>query len=320
MNLLEISNTMVNASPVFIIGGARSGSSILYKTMQKHSAFKPKKIDLTETRIFTLSNQAYFLEHHAARGNIFRYMMENQDAIEQFLRSTILIRRWQRITHFNQSVDRMIRRYPAFNQYWWRINLNHYFFRSFFFFAKEARGCRRIVEKTPSHVNHYREILDAFPNARLLYIYRHPVDIYSSYRRRLKVEVELGKDPKDLGWLTMSVDDFCNRYKGEIDIVLKLANDDGNKMFLVQYEKFTQDPRGEFRQICDFLGEDFESAALVEEAPDLTKWAPDPNLFGQIVASTKSWEEYLDQDEAQQIEENLEGTIQALGYERYTYP
>jgi hypothetical protein len=134
----------------------------------------------------------------------------------------------------------------------------------------------------------------------------------------LKVESELGTDPKKLFWLTLSVDDFCERYKSEIDTILGLANVDREKIYPIRYESFTQEPETEFRLICDFLEEKYESAALVEEKPDLLKWAPDPNLFGQIIAETKQWENHLSPADAHKIEKNLEETLRILSYASYT--
>ncbi len=52
--VLRISKEMALCSPVFIIGEARSGTSILYRTLQKHPTFRPREIDLTETHLFDL--------------------------------------------------------------------------------------------------------------------------------------------------------------------------------------------------------------------------------------------------------------------------
>ena len=51
-SLLRISADMQRSSPVFIVGEARSGTSILYRTLQKHSSFRPRQTNLAETNIF----------------------------------------------------------------------------------------------------------------------------------------------------------------------------------------------------------------------------------------------------------------------------
>lgn len=89
-------------------------------------------------------------------------------------------------------------------------------------------------------------------------------------------------------------------------------------MCLVSYENFTQEPEDEFRKICDFLGVPFEEDALKEENPNLSKWKPDPHLFGPIVSRTKKWELYVSIEDAQHIEGELETTMRKLNYQRFT--
>jgi len=56
----KISDKMEELSPVFIVGAGRSGTSILYRIIQNHPVFAPKKckketkVDLTESSPTTL--------------------------------------------------------------------------------------------------------------------------------------------------------------------------------------------------------------------------------------------------------------------------
>jgi sulfotransferase family protein len=49
MGLLQISREANRTSPVFIIGEARSGSSMLYRTLLHHPSFAPRQETLQET-------------------------------------------------------------------------------------------------------------------------------------------------------------------------------------------------------------------------------------------------------------------------------
>ena len=44
--------------PVFIVGEARSGTSILYRTLQQHPSFRPRTEDLTESNAMALTPRA----------------------------------------------------------------------------------------------------------------------------------------------------------------------------------------------------------------------------------------------------------------------
>jgi Sulfotransferase family len=69
----------------------------------------------------------------------------------------------------------------------WLPNRNHLVLRSYFF-AWQARGCPRLVEKTPTNIRRLPKLARTFPAGRFLYIHRHPVDVFTSYRRRAAVD------------------------------------------------------------------------------------------------------------------------------------
>jgi hypothetical protein len=54
---------MNDNNPVFIVGPARSGTSLLYRILQKHPVFVPQNrlvsVDLTESRVFSDPDTIY---------------------------------------------------------------------------------------------------------------------------------------------------------------------------------------------------------------------------------------------------------------------
>ena len=98
MRLSEISDNIKDDSPVFIVGAERSGTSLLYRTLQKHSSFKPKEIDLVESKIFSYSSRSYLLKN-TKPSNPFRYMLNDQYQFEEFLASIAKIRLMHRLLY-----------------------------------------------------------------------------------------------------------------------------------------------------------------------------------------------------------------------------
>ena len=144
---------MKRSRPVFIVGAARSGTSILYRTLQKHSVFKPKKINLTEVQIFKYTNRSYLFENEEGSATL-DYMLNNRKAYKQFL-TTI-----KKIQLMHRAV-RIIFGYKSINlrladqvQLWWYLNFNHLVLRSFFYFAEKARESNRLVEKSPNNLRY----------------------------------------------------------------------------------------------------------------------------------------------------------------------
>ena len=195
--------------------------------------------------------------------------------------------------------------------WWWVFNLNHLMLRSFFYFAKKARGLERIVEKTPKTLLHSPNLRIAFPKCRLIYIYRHPIDVYTSYIKRSQFDV--GK-----AWLKLTPFRFCKMYEHDMRSALTVKDRMKDSLLLITYEDFTQSPRREFRKVCSFLDVPFEEGAIVERNPDLTKWKANPHLFGEITAKTKNWKDYVSLPDARHIEDYLDPIMRSLGYQRYT--
>jgi hypothetical protein len=302
-DVLRISSEMALRSPVFIIGEARSGTSILYRTLQKHPAFRPREIDLTETHIFDLIRRTFMFRPDYPEP-LRRYMLYDASAYREFLRSIRIVR----AVSLANVLPNLLIRDPGRTM--WHLNLGRLLLRSYFFHAARARACNRIVEKTPTNSRHIQSLTDAFPRARLLYVHRHPVDVFSSYRRR-------AKDDPDASWADISIDEFIRSYGASVYRVLRWIQAGHKNLLLVRYESFTQDPGSAFERICRFLGERFDTSAVHEDQPQHGRWRGDPHLWGAIVPATKDWHSYATSDEAKRIQLGLCDLMKSLGYRPY---
>lgn len=189
---------MAAADPVFIVGEARSGTSILYRTLQKHSTFAPKKQSLVETEVFAHLPRAFLFNRTYPEAWI-RFFLEDRAEWDLFLRSI----RLSRVATAALAPVNYLRR----DRWRWLFyaGMGPAVLRRFVFHATRARGCRRLVEKTPTNVQHLEELTAAFPHGRLLYVHRHPVDVFSSYRRRAAV------DPAG-DWANLDVRTYAERW------------------------------------------------------------------------------------------------------------
>jgi hypothetical protein len=234
-------------------------------------------------------------------------MLNDKEQYEKFLKTITKIRILHRLFYIPKS-SRLVASIPL----WWRINLNHMVLRSYFYFARKARGSERLLEKTPKNLEHAPKLLLAFPKCKMIYIYRHPIDVYSSYAKR--AQIEAGK-----GWLKLSPQDFAKMYMNNIRLALKYRGRMEDSLLLIRYEDFTHKCEAEFKKICSFLKEPYEEEAIIEQNPDLTKWKPDPHLFGEITPKTKNWKDYISLDDASYIEFELSDVMKMLNYQKYTH-
>lgn len=303
LTLSSISREMRAAEPVFIVGEARSGSTLLLYTLLKHPRFAPREENLQESSFIVQAPAAARFADDPPR-NLRRFLLEDEDAWADFLTSIRLLRPWLRAAELGgRTVEQQ-----------WRLGPATLVARSYAYHAWRARGCDRLLEKTPDHVLHIDRIRSAFPHARLLYVHRHPVDVYTSYVRRGKV------DPK-AAWARISPDDFCVRHRERTERALAAVARSPQHLLLVRYEQLTTRPVAELRRICRFLGEACDPARMLEPDPDphrVAHWEGSGRLFRGMSAATKPWTDYASRQDAAYIEGRLADLMDQLRYDRYT--
>lgn len=304
-NLYRVSRAMKAASPVFIVGEARSGTSVLYRTLQKHPSFRPHVQNLVETEAFSHLRRTFMFDRMYP-DTLRRFMLNDEAAWDAFLRT---IRPLRAVSAAWAPVNYVLR--DRFSWLWY-ANLNPLVLRAYFFYAWQARGCVRLCEKTPTNTVHLSRLTATFPHGRFLYIHRHPVDVFTSYRRRAVV------DPH-AGWANLGLDEFCSRYEAGAARAIEWRAAGRDNLHLVRYELLTTQPEEAFRAVCAFLDEPFVPEALQERTPDPYRWPVDPHLWSSIVPRTKRWQDYISSDETRELQRRLSRTITTLGYEPYEW-
>jgi hypothetical protein len=319
--LAFISAYMKRQSPVFIVGPARSGTSILYRTLQKHPSFKVQHsnlgLDLAEAKVF-ISPKDLYIKGKDDQNPGYHYMLRNDHYYDRLLSKCIPIILWQRLI-FQNGLDRfLIHKYDFSRKWLWKMPLNHLLLRAFFFYSQKARGCRRLVEKTPSHLYLVPEIMATFPRAKILFIYRHPIDTFSSYRRRLGVELKrkVAADESSQ-WLKISPSEFCTSYNREVGFMIDNLETLSDHLMAIRYEDFTLQPDRWFESICAFIGEPYDVKCFENEPKFGFVFEIDPFLFKRITAQTKDWSDYVNNAEARYIEGRLQEVMEKLGYQPY---
>lgn len=287
----------MTGGPVFIVGAPRSGTSILYRTLLKHSSFRivgDEALALAESGLLDALPAAP--RWKAPRPpRMWLYFLRDEAAYSRFL------------AEVREATEGAGPSAPDEPPPWTRPVL-----AAFVRHAAEARSCRRLVEKTPTHIDRAEWLVDALPTARLLFIHRHPVDTYSSYVRRASV------DETATTWADLSVDEFADVYRRQSLHARRLASELPDRFATVAYEAFTADPATEAARLCAFLSEPFEPSMAVEATPDLERSSNDPHLFGAITMETKRWSDYVDDRTAVEVEDRTWDVAAGWGYVRKT--
>lgn len=292
-------NNHTGLRPVFITGTPRSGTTLIYRTLLKHPVFKPKDLCLEETRIFMQSNIA--IKSNQKPASLYNYMLEDDTEYQEYLDSIKLEFFWQKLCR-NLRLSRLFSNEDSY----WRFLGNAKIVRKYFYYAKRARNCERIVEKTPRHRLYSKRISTTFPHSKIIVTLGHPVDVFSSYKKRKKVE-------PNSTWLDISASEFIKRYHNMFNHVSKLVND--ANILLVKYENFVQNPEKEFMQICNHVGVTYKKELLVKDEARLKDYKVDPFLSKPITKKTKEWSDFLSPDQVEFIESNLKNEMAGFGYE-----
>jgi hypothetical protein len=307
MSLRRISQAELGTSPVLIVGEARSGTSILYRALQKHEAFRPRRTNLWESHLMRHIGQAASFGPGQPR-SMFGYMADSAEHYDAFLDSIGSLRPLLRLGETTLRIAGGHRR--GMGKVWAATGHPHVV-RSYFHHARHARGVERILEKTPGHIMHVGRLLRCYPDARLIYIHRHPVDVYSSYVRRAQL------DPGTRDWAEMSWRAFADRWKRNSKLALSAARRWPGSLLLIAYEEFTRDPESEMRRICGFVGEPYDPELVIERQPDYERRKADPHLFGHITTKTKDWADYLSAEDAAALQHRLRHVMAELSYQPY---
>ena len=307
-------HTANSEEPVFIVGPARSGTSILYRALQASERFMPKHsqlgFELSESKSFSLPcdllqpveapppEPLAFMLHDEARFHDFRRSLD-------LLEITLPEESWQR--HIaGLSENARVRE-------WTERGLTDVL-RSFYNHAKIARGVDRMLDKTPEFLHRTPEILATFPNAKILCICRHPVDVMSSYRRRLAKEIEAhGSASEDFAWLERPLDELTELYGQELSLALDTAERTPEHFLLIRYEEFTEQTETTLSGIWDFLGES-GPLPVIMDVRDRVTWDIDPLLYAPVTPKTKDWRDYLSAEEAKRVEARLQDILARAGY------
>ena len=118
--------------------------------------------------------------------------------------------------------------------------------------ALTRSGKPTIVAKTPSNVLIWRRIAKCWPDARFIFLLRHPVAAVTS----LHASWDPAWFPGESGSLAEAISKGL-RYMTTVDEARRELPG-----ATVRYEDLTADPEGETRRLCDFLGVPFEPAML----------------------------------------------------------
>lgn len=126
-------------------------------------------------------------------------------------------------------------------------------------------GTRVVVEKTPDHALWGDELLQLFPDAKILHVVRDPRDVCSSL-------LAAGRDWGS-HWAPRSTYEAANRWNRYVEAARGIRPGGGGLYLEVRYEDLHADPETELGRTLDWLGleHDDDFLARAVEATDISR-------------------------------------------------
>lgn len=249
---------LMSYSPIFIVGAARSGTTLLRSLLSAHSRV-------------VVTPESYFLSHAASFGGLDE---ADPGRCEAFWQSYTARERFSR---FEVDSARCRELAAASRAYQGIAALLYGTLEAY----RERYGTPRVGEKTPDHVRFVPSILATFANARVIVMQRDPRAVVASQLLRMSRSAE--RDPgvkKKRGqniWLRRVAGRALN-WNWIYARAVPAVRHDG-RVLVVRYEDLVINTHALLQKICDFIDEPFEETMLTNRSNEtVPAWAVFENL------------------------------------------
>lgn len=175
------------------------------------------------------------------------------------------------------------------------------------------------VEKTPGHARYIPQIRIFYPDAAFIAVVRHPVESVGSMWNMHPLSLSDTRFPRVKSLIALTT-----LWKHCCKTILDNRNDN---LKLIKYEDLVQEPEATVRNLCDFLGIEYESKMLLDFGTvskkfvriSVSPWKKE-NLSGNVRDNRYKWRNRLSSGKVWLIEECAQALMGDLDYTRTAYP
>lgn len=211
---------MVPNKPIFIVGVPRSGTTLL-------------------AQLLNASGQIYFpFETHFFQLVNNKTWMQKEDGFSAFFSS--------KLNHYEQYYGYSLAEKRLLRQKTRSARTKREFLSIICQYEANKKRVERWGEKTPGHIAHINDILESFPECKIVAIIRDPRDIYLSM---LKVP-----------WGLKNVYKIVKRYKTSYQKVLKYRKMFSDSILIVKYEDLIKKPEYTIKYLYTDCGLEYKKS------------------------------------------------------------
>jgi sulfotransferase family protein len=214
--------------------------------------------------------------------------------------------RLERIRQWGVDVDDLARTLPAAPTF---AQVIHGVYSAY----AEAQGKQRYGDKTPLYMQHLDLLARVFPDARYVHIVRDGRDAALSFLAMTRKPRFNVSRPRALG-------DFAAAWRREVLAARSFGR--AHPYFELRYEDLVAEPEARLREICVFLGLEFDPAMLeYHREADLDITVDHVLLARPPVTTARKWREQMAGRDVELFEAIAGDALTELGYERaYPHP
>lgn len=147
-------------------------------------------------------------------------------------------------------------------------------------YFSSKKGAQRIIEKTPYHINYVDQILNFYPDAQIIAIYRDPRAVVASWLKKDKHKSFLG---------------VCSSWKNAMSKILSMQGKYSSEQInVLSYEDLISMPENTLKDLCNWLGEDFDKALLAEQKANTSFESKEK---GFVASNINRWQSTLSSED-----------------------
>ncbi len=229
-------------SPVFIVGMARSGTSLLQSILNNH----PNIVIPRETGFF------YLLEMYQKKNKVVSFSKEEIELFWNWYSKE------RRFTYLNLNKNEVKNNIDKIND---SKNFKNVF-DGVMNTCLEVNNKVKWGEKTPGHELYLNKIFEFYPKAKIIFMIRDPRAVYSSL--------------KNVPWNKQFISVFVKRWNRSVKKFKEYKLDD--RILLLTYEELVNNVDHNIFEICKFIGEEFDNKMLKNRLNNLKTY--DKNTWG----------------------------------------
>lgn len=261
----------------FIVGNSRSGTTMLMRILNNHKSVHS-------------INEPHFFEQYLSRSEKGKYMAE-KESIELFSTLLYVQREGQ-----HKTIDLKLYNLEAKTEIGkiYSAKLKKVDVYSHFLFYETGVKSKLIpCEKTPQNIFYIDEILEFFPNARIINLIRDPRSVMLSQKKKW-MRRSLGAksfSTKELIRLRINYHPFTMSKLWNSSVGTAKRYNSNSQFTSIKYEELLSNPKDTLQELCMFLGIPFQKEMMEIPQVGSSSEKDDKNSIGIRSNRIYAWKE-----------------------------